>query len=332
MSSSSAEEQMGNKPARARRMLRLLIRLVAIAVVSASLLGHLERHGLLFELLAHFRWQYAALLVAGSIALLALRSPKAGVVVGVVAVTDLLTIAPYLVPSAPAPAPRASSPLRVLSQNVNTGNTRSADVLALIDREQPDVVLLLEVSPRWMEQLRPLDEVYPFSCSSPRTDNFGIAVWSRFELADTQIEPMTEARVPVIITDVVAPGGRIRLIGAHPLPPVSGAYLALRNEQIELLAQRVRERADVPTIIAGDLNATPWSRALRGLFRDAGLRDSAQGFGLQCTWPSSLWPMRIPIDHVLVSEGIAVVDRRISGDVGSDHFGVIADLHIDARQ
>lgn len=52
----------------------------------------------------------------------------------------------------------------------------------------------------------------------------------------------------------------------------------------------------------------------------------ARGFGVQTSFPSNLWLLRIPIDHVLVACAIGVDDRRIGPEVGSDHLPVITDL------
>ena len=199
-------------------------------------------------------------------------------------------------------------------------------MLAIIKAVDPAVILLLEVDQEWMARMNPLHRNYPHFVSSPRADNFGMAMWSRLELVDTRIEPMTEVRVPMIITDVRKAGKRLRLIGAHPLPPVNSAYLKLRNEQLRSIAVEVRGRPDVSTVVAGDLNTSPWSSAFGDLVRDGGLRDTARGLGLQRTWPEAMWLMRIPIDHVLSTPDVAVGGRHLSVPIGSDHLGVVADL------
>ncbi len=316
----------------AGRAVVLLVRLAVLAVVFASLLGHFGRHGLIFELMSHFRVQYALLLLAGAAILLALRSRRLAVLAAVIAAADAVAVWPYVMPAGHAAlaAVESAPPLRVLSQNVNTANDQYAQVLSLIEAEQPDLVLLLEVNARWMERMRPLDASYPYRISSPRSDNFGIALWSRVALMEPRIEPMTEARVPTIISRIALPDGEIRFIGTHPLPPVSARYLALRNEQLKLVAAEVAS-SDLPTIVIGDLNITPWSPAFADLLRVGNLRDTSRGQGLQRTWPASSWLMRIPIDHVLVSNAVQATSRRVGPDVGSDHRAVVADLRLRAN-
>ena len=76
----------------------------------------------------------------------------------------------------------------------------------------------------------------------------------------------------------------------------------------------------------GDMNATPWSPVLRHFMEQNGLRDSALGYGVHPTWFSRWLPLGIPIDQILHSDGITVLDRRVGPDVGSDHFAVTADI------
>jgi endonuclease/exonuclease/phosphatase (EEP) superfamily protein YafD len=83
--------------------------------------------------------------------------------------------------------------------------------------------------------------------------------------------------------------------------------------------------------VAGDLNCTPWSAAFREFVARSGLRDSALGRGVQGSWNARTRLTRIPIDHILVPSGWAVVHRALGPDVGSDHFPVEVTLRICER-
>ena len=78
----------------------------------------------------------------------------------------------------------------------------------------------------------------------------------------------------------------------------------------------------------GDLNVSPWSAEFRQLLKDSQLRDSTKGFGLQPTWPTHVRLMQIPIDHLLYSSDIKIIDRRVGPNIGSDHYPLIVDLQI----
>jgi endonuclease/exonuclease/phosphatase (EEP) superfamily protein YafD len=79
--------------------------------------------------------------------------------------------------------------------------------------------------------------------------------------------------------------------------------------------------------MVGDFNVTPWSPLFADLLRDSGLADSCRGFGWQPTWPTRLPAMfRIPIDHCLHGAGVAIVDRRVGPEIGSDHLPLLLEL------
>jgi endonuclease/exonuclease/phosphatase (EEP) superfamily protein YafD len=90
-----------------------------------------------------------------------------------------------------------------------------------------------------------------------------------------------------------------------------------------------------PKILIGDLNCGPWSPAFSNLL-SGGLHDSEQGFGPQPSWPARTGrvvenipiPPLIPIDHVLVSDDICVVQRQTGPPMQSDHVPVFVRIRI----
>jgi hypothetical protein len=66
-------------------------------------------------------------------------------------------------------------------------------------------------------------------------------------------------------------------------------------------------------ILLGDLNVTPWSPHFRQLLQQTGL-------------PAQVPPLRIPLDHCLVSPAFQVIERRVGPRLGSDHLPLIVTL------
>lgn len=117
----------------------------------------------------------------------------------------------------------------------------------------------------------------------------------------------------------------LTIIGAHVLAPLNRGYGQLRNTHLADLARTARAQSG-PVLLIGDLNVTPWSPYFGALLRDAALRDSRRGFGVQPTWPVQWPPLRIPIDHCLASPSIAIHRWTRGPRVGSDHFPIIVDF------
>ena len=87
----------------------------------------------------------------------------------------------------------------------------------------------------------------------------------------------------------------------------------------------IRDRSSI--ILAGDMNLTSYTRQFRKLKRKLKLVDSRKGFQRQASWPTLLPAiLRIPIDHVLVSKDIEVVERSLGPAIGSDHLPVFIRL------
>ncbi len=106
----------------------------------------------------------------------------------------------------------------------------------------------------------------------------------------------------------------------------SRSGLSTAEEPMADVAAKLAELVTATTndiIVIGDLNATPWSSALDPLF-DAGLVDTRLGYA--ATWPTGMWPLRIPIDLCLVSANFGNASFHVGPDVGSDHLPVFVAL------
>lgn len=272
-------------------------------------------------LLEHFRVQYAAggLLIVAATA--ALRMRGCFDAAALATLFQLVWISPDLARSTRT-LPSAGSRVRVLVLNVHTASSSFADVERLLHDEQPDVVALVEVSQRWLDALAPSLASYQGRLAEPRDDNFGVALYTRTALVGS-IERVGGS-LPSVFAETAIRGTPLGLV-VHTLPPISGEALDSQRDQLDAVAARVRAMRP-PVLVAGDLNAPPWSRPFHRFVAHSGLRDSRAGFGVQASFPAASALLRIPIDHVLVSCSIGVVDRRIARDVGSDHLPVVVDV------
>jgi endonuclease/exonuclease/phosphatase (EEP) superfamily protein YafD len=209
----------------------------------------------------------------------------------------------------------------VASANVNLHSRNTQALATWLAQEKPDVVvLLLEVSPAHAQGLRTLRD-YPFQHIVAQDSPFGIAVLSRHPLQ--QIEVIEDAQgIAHIEAQLQWHGQPIGIIALHPMPPLSPQYHSVRNVKLAALAKRATASA-IPTVLAGDLNATPWSSAFSGLAQ-LGLRRAS---GFTATWPAVLQGvLGPPNDQALVTQHWAVVARQVGPLLGSDHLPVLVRL------
>ena len=117
------------------------------------------------------------------------------------------------------------------------------------------------------------------------------------------------------------------MLAVHPLSPGGPNRNQVRDRHLAFAADWAADADGVRTIVAGDMNATPWSHAFRAVLRAGDLENSQRGYGLELSFPTNASPIfQVPIDHVLVSECVGIGKRQIGPDLGSDHRPVIVDL------
>ena len=308
-----------------------LAALGVVGVGAAFGLGLLGREHWQADLLSHFRVQYVlALLLAGSYFLVRRRWFLLLPTLALLAYVGW-PVADYLLPRASGSAGHDKWQLRVMSLNVEAGNDRKDLVKTALEQANPDLVFMPEATAAWAAALAPLRARYRYDTGDGTQGAFSVLLLSQLPVRDAQVVQLSDDGWPAVIaricpTEMAEEKDCIGFVGIHPPPPMSAGLAAMRNDVFRALPDAMAKISPGPIIVAGDFNCTPWSPLFADLLAATGLHDSALGFGTWPTWYSSLLPLGIKIDHVLVAHGVAVRNHQVGHDVGSDHFPVIVDL------
>jgi endonuclease/exonuclease/phosphatase (EEP) superfamily protein YafD len=158
-----------------------------------------------------------------------------------------------------------------------------------------------------------------------RDGNFGIALLSKYPLAATAVVASEPLGLATIVATLDISGRRLQLIGTHPMIPLGPRNYAARNTQLTAVSDLLR-RSEGARVLIGDLNTSMWGLNYRTLEARSGLRNVRRGFGVLPTWPTFLPFAMIPIDHVLVSGEVGVLDVRTGPRIGSDHLPLLVTL------
>lgn len=304
-----------------------LLSVLSAGTCLLTAMGFFARRWWVCELAVHFRVQYVVVLAACSAGWLAAGYPVEALIAGALAAANVRDV--QLMYRRRAPATAGGPVVRLLMMNVNTVNQQYHRAISLARQLQPDILIVIETGQAWVDRLRELQDAYPFMDAAARDDGFGITLFSRLPVEHHEVIPVGQAQLPCQVVRVPFGGRALTVIGVHPFAPTTPSSAAGRNEQFTELA-RLISRTPPPVLVMGDFNCTPWSPYFQDLLRSAKLHDSRHGFGIQPSWPVECLPLRIPIDHCLVSDGIAVRSRRIADDVASDHFPVLVECSVTA--
>ena len=316
-------------------MLWVALRSLAILSLIATLCVLLARTWWFFDLFANFRIQLFATQLLLLMAVIVLRRPAWAMTIGIACSMNGLAVRNYIVPDSLRHQDTSDvADIRVLNANVRASNTAADGIIALLNRVQPDVFAILEFTDHLADAMRPLDQRYPHRVLVPQNDNFGIAVFSRWPFANTELFDL--GGYTAIDVQIMSTNGNWHFIAAHPVPPIGAELARLRNRQLEQLAQRLSAMT-TPRIVVGDFNLAPFSPHFADFIDQTGLDNALRGKGPSFTWPSFFLPLGIPIDHVMTSAEFEVTRYFREQDIGSDHFPVVVDVNrrrnrLDLRQ
>jgi len=296
------------------------------AMAAASLSGVAARIAPLFALQTLTPWIYLpAYVVAGLAAALRLRLLLlAAALVAALHLSWIWTDLPWHETAQP---PAAGPSFVLVSVNAAATNERSEELGQALAELSADVLVVEELSPLVHDGLQRSGvlDAYEYRFEDVRSDFFGSAIYSRFPLREERA--VSFAGYPTARATVVVGTTAIDVVAVHTLQPLAGLS-TLRTQLREL--RDVAERSRGPLVMLGDFNATRYHRPFRDLLGTS-LRDAhvSRGRGFARTWPQF---RRVPafalLDHVLVSEDIAVREVTEAHAPGSDHRAVVASLQL----
>ncbi len=246
---------------------------------------------------------------------------------------QLIQIHPYMpwarteIAFSTAPAPDVE--VSLLAVNVLMENTRHRDLIDIIAREDPDVLLLMETDARWNDALESVLSRYDVTKSHIADDHYGLIFATRLETINVDLLWPKQDDTPAVRATLVAPNGTaFNFIGLHPRPPVPGNDTEARDAQIKDAAL-MTQSSERPTICMGDFNDVAWSWTTRRFKRYGKFLEPRVGRGMISSFHADYSFMRFPIDQLYVTEDVKLVSFNRLESFGSDHFPMKATVFFD---
>ena len=223
--------------------------------------------------------------------------------------------------------------LSIMIANVYEDNTNSAGCLKEIYKTNPDVVLLLETNNRWYIDTAELQQKYPHNVKVPLENTYGMLLYSKLPLDDTEVKYLVEDDIPSIHTKIILKNGmKVQLFAVHPTPPVpnENPRSTERDKELLLVADMAKA-SQVPVIVIGDLNDVAWSYTTELFLKMSGLLDPRRGRGFFNSFHAHYPIMRFPLDHAFISTDFKLKQIKRLSNFNSDHFPIFINLQYDAK-
>jgi len=295
-----------------REARNLLVACLGLLVL-ATLAGFLSGVHPLFDWFADFRAIYAVCALLPLIAFVR-ADRRVAAVAALVVSANLGLIARWM----PDEQPECAANTSVMSVNAFGHRSDHVQLAALADAQAADVLFVSELTPSLKDRLAARHPDHAWNPVAP-----GIGLFARHPIA--AVEWREAGGRHFLVATLDTPQGPLRVIGAHPPPPVTADVAAARNQTLQRLGEAAAE-TNLPTVLLGDLNVTMFSPHYAPV-ESTGLRNVRDGRGVHATWPAKS-PLRIPIDHILHSKHSSVCEVQVLPSFGSDHLPLQAGLHL----
>lgn len=325
----------------------------SFCLVIATILSYFGNLTAFFDLISHFRIHYllAAVVLLPFAVVHPSNVPLAMILLATI--VNAIEVLPWYIKSKSEKSDVKS--VSVTSINVQFNNHGVQKIIDFVMEKKSDVLFLSELNERWTKALRPLEKLYPHEFIEDPGNQFGIGIFSKFKLENCEVINIGEFGDPLVAADIKINGEVVKVITVHPVPPLDTKMLHSRNGTFAKVACMTNS-SPYPVIVGGDFNSTMWSTAYKRMIRHSGLKNSRKGFGIMGTWPfekpnhknfrngdkkrGTDWipswmihrhPIKLPIDHILVSPEIIVKNMSAGPEVGSDHLPITAELQIPRK-
>ncbi|NIE97768.1 endonuclease [Acinetobacter sp. Tr-809] len=214
--------------------------------------------------------------------------------------------------------------ISLLVANVLTPNHKYHLLIEHIETLKPDLVLTLESNSAWQQALSKIEQDYPFRVPVPLENLYGMHLYSRLPLNNTEVKFILSDEIPSIHTCLTLPSGvQVQLYCLHPKPPspTEAKDSTLRDAELLIVGDQIKD-LDQSCIVMGDLNDVAWSRTTRLFQRISGLLDPRVGRHFMNTFHADYPLLRWSLDHIFHSTDFGLVEMKRLPHIGSDHFPV----------
>lgn len=208
----------------------------------------------------------------------------------------------------------------VLTYNIYKNNKNFDGIVKSIKDANADIIFIIEIVKENEDVLKSIELLYPYKSKCAGWTTCRHLVFSRFPIKDSKFDYDNN----IVQANITLPTGEVTVVGAHL---TRFPHTRVQLEQAQQLSKAL-EKLPKPLIVAGDFNATPFSRIVDIIISQNNLTRLTS----TPTWPATIGFPQLAIDHIFVSSGIEKLSGPYAGDAGgSDHLPVFVTLRLTPK-
>lgn len=262
-----------------------------------------------------------------------------------IALLFILELGCYLFGTERLSSPEGNQELKVLTYNLYFKNQNHKDVLQVINRSDPDILFVQELTPQWKVSLdQGLGGRYPHKSVKAMNGVMGIGIYSKYPLSNEIFLNRLDIKKPYAqVVDLQIKDTRLQLINTHlPSPAEILAHkdqlikYTLINHQLRItqlsnlisLAKSDQEKYDAQ-ILAGDLNTLKYEPVFKKLRMTWYNGSNHSIFSLGFTFPNiEKLPPVMTLDYIMGRGKMTFTNTQVINEGSSDHLPVESMIRI----
>ena len=205
--------------------------------------------------------------------------------------------------------------------HINLGNISTAEfeeVLQMFDAEEIDLVSFQELTPDWSMFLHnELNHIYPYHKSEVRIDPFGLAIFSKAPLVES--DTFLCDGIPNMNVIVEIDEKNFQVISSYLVPALDNKGLDIAAKQLGTIAEKVND-SKTPLLALGEFNMVYWAAEIRSFRAETNLQNSRRDL--------VDGNLRVPYDHIFFSEGLECTQFKEIKGQSQNYIGIMGTYQI----
>lgn len=219
--------------------------------------------------------------------------------------------------------------LKLVQANLHYYNSEKNAAFEGLHLAAADVYVLLEVNDKDRERFAKLrGDKFDYGYAEVEGFPAGIGVISKFPIVKRQLHQFPGSKAKVLQLTLAVENELFELVVLHPPSPRTSSKWQQRNDIFDYTTLLLQTPAS-HRLVAGDLNATPWSA---NFIKMNTLSPCYASQGYYVSWYGTDWLKKLgavgglPIDHCFASDALTVSAFKTVPLNGSDHLGLSYNL------
>lgn len=212
----------------------------------------------------------------------------------------------------------------MLSYNMNIYNQNFNELINLIKKSKPDIIILLEVNQSIRNKLLNTNLLQKYSIGLNNKERLATLVFSKFNIYKNS---SFYSNSEVIDFKLIIKNKKINILAAHLFPPkLQHRYEKMKSTYNQII--KWSQNTAGKKIIVGDLNFTIWSFYFKNLIEN-GYSTKFMHLIFRSSWPSFSSFIGVVIDHIFVSKDLYISEIIICKKLESDHRPLLTKIYFE---